>query len=232
MIANRPAPILVFDVNETLLDITALEPLFARCFGDTALLREWFTQLVLYSQTLSIAGLYVPFGEVAVGVLRMVSDIHGIALHEFDVSELQDRMAAMPAHPDVVPGLTRLQDAGFRLVTLTNSAPAPLPSALERAGLAGFFEQNFSVASVRRFKPAPETYAHVAQELGVDHSALCMVACHVWDTIGAQATGCLGALLTRPQNAILSAPGVPLPDFVAPDLTDLAQQLFEAWPAP
>ena len=35
------APIIVFDVNETLLDITALEPLFDRRFGDAAMLRIW-----------------------------------------------------------------------------------------------------------------------------------------------------------------------------------------------
>ena len=232
MTFHRPAPILVFDVNETLLDITTLEPLFARCFGDPDIMRVWFAQLVLYSQTLTLAGVYTPFGELAVAALRMVSEIYGKIILESDVNELRERMGAMPAHPDVQLGLTLLRDAGFRLVTLTNSAPAPSPTPLERAGLAGFFEQNFSVASVRRFKPAPETYAHVATEMGVKSSALCLVACHLWDTIGAQATGCLGALLIRPHNAFLPAAGVPHPDFVAPDLGDLARQFLGTWPAP
>jgi len=232
MTPGRPAPILVFDVNETLLDITALEPLFDRCFGDPAIMRTWFTQLVLYSQTMTLSGLYSPFGELAVGALRMVSEIRSQTLLESDVNELRDRMGAMPAHPDVAPGLTRLRDAGFRLVTLTNSAPAPSPNPLERAGLNGFFEQNFSVDSVRRFKPAPETYAHVATEMGVENSALCLVACHLWDTVGAQAAGCLGAMLTRPHNALLPAAGLPRPDFMAPDLGDLARQFLETWPAP
>lgn len=231
MTFDRPAPILVFDVNETLLDITTLEPLFERCFGNPAIMRNWFAQLVLYSQTMTLSGLYSPFGELAVGALRMVSETHGRIVLESDVNELRERMGAMPAHPDVTPGLTRLRDAGFRLVTLTNSAPALSPTPLERAGLDGFFEQNFSVESVRRFKPAPETYAHVATEMGVKSSALCLVACHLWDTIGAQTAGCLGALLTRPHNAFLPAAGVPRPDFVAPDLGDLARQILETWSA-
>jgi 2-haloacid dehalogenase len=37
----------VFDVNETLLDIEFLAPLFQRLYGDRAALREWFAQLVL-----------------------------------------------------------------------------------------------------------------------------------------------------------------------------------------
>ena len=232
MTVDRRSPILVFDVNETLLDITTLEPLFERCFGDGATMRDWFAQLVLYSQTMTIAGLYTPFGELAVGALCMVAEIHGRTLFERDVNELRDRMGSMPAHPDVVPGLTRLRDAGYRLVTLTNSAPAPSPTPLERAGLDGFFEQNFSVDLVRRFKPAPETYGYVATEMGVKNTALCLVACHLWDTIGAQAAGCRGALLTRPHNALLSATGVPRPDFVAADLGDLASKILALQPAP
>ncbi len=37
-------PLLVFDVNETLLDLEALAPHFARMFGERSSLREWFAQ--------------------------------------------------------------------------------------------------------------------------------------------------------------------------------------------
>jgi 2-haloacid dehalogenase len=40
---NAPAPsICVFDVNETLLDMEFIAPLFQRLFGDRKVLREWF----------------------------------------------------------------------------------------------------------------------------------------------------------------------------------------------
>ena len=44
---DRKPSVLVFDVNETLLDIEALNPLFERVIGDRRVLREWFGQLVL-----------------------------------------------------------------------------------------------------------------------------------------------------------------------------------------
>ena len=226
---NTPASIIVFDVNETLLDITTLEPLFDRVFGSRSVLREWFAQLILYSQTMTLSGLYTPFGELAAGTLRMVASIHGVTVVDNDIDELKERMSTMPAHPDVVPALTRLRDAGFRLVTLTNSAPASSPTPLERAGLDGFFERSFSVEAVRKFKPAPETYRFVAEEMSVEASALCLVACHLWDTIGAQAAGCHGALITRPHNAILPAAEVPIPDLTASQLTDLADQIVLRW---
>ena len=38
-------PVLVFDVNETLLDIDVLNPIFDRIFGVPGRMREWFAQL-------------------------------------------------------------------------------------------------------------------------------------------------------------------------------------------
>lgn len=229
MTQNDAAPILVFDVNETLLDITTLEPFFVRMFGDGLALREWFAQLILYSQTLTLSGLYTPFGDLGVGTLRMVASIHGISVADTDIAELQERMASMPAHPDVVPALTRLRDANFRLVTLTNSPSSSSPTPLQRAGLSDFFEQFFSVHAIQQFKPAPQTYQYVAKTMGVTTPQLCLVACHLWDTIGAQAAGCRSAFITRPHNAILPATEVPTPDFVASDLADLADQLIHRW---
>lgn len=63
--------VLLFDVNETLVDITILEPFFLRVFKNPLVLRSWFAELVLYSQTMTASGLYEPFGNLAVGVLRM-----------------------------------------------------------------------------------------------------------------------------------------------------------------
>ncbi|TVO68440.1 haloacid dehalogenase type II [Denitromonas ohlonensis] len=226
---HKPALILVFDVNETLLDITTLEPLFERVFGDRRVLREWFAQLILYSQTLTLSGIYTPFGELGVGTLRMLGATHGITLADDDIHELKTRMSALPAHPDVVPALTRLRDAGFRMVTLTNSASTASPTPLERAGISHFFEHSFSVEAVQKFKPAPETYRQVAQALGVGMSDLCLVACHLWDTVGAQAAGGRGALVTRPHNAVLPAANVPPPDLCAADLTQLANQIIQRW---
>ncbi|MGO2625198.1 MAG: haloacid dehalogenase type II, partial [Psychrobacter sp.] len=222
MSVNSTHPIIVFDVNETLLDIETLTPLFTRLFDDKLMLREWFAQLVLYSQTMTLSGLYAPFGELGVGALQMTADIHKITLTDDDITELKTLMGKMPAHPDVIPALTKLRDAGFRLATLTNSASSTSPSPLEKAGISQFFEQQFSVETVGKFKPAPETYQMVAKEMSVETSDLCLVASHLWDTIGAQAAGCQGAFLKRPHNAMLPASNVPTPNFMASDLVTLA----------
>ncbi|MDX7951996.1 haloacid dehalogenase type II [Lichenihabitans sp. Uapishka_5] len=224
MSTHRPE-ILVFDVNETVLDIRALEPLFLRLFGRPDAMREWYAQLILHSQSLTLAGSYVPLSTLGGGILRMLGDAHGVPITDDDAEALRHATAALPAHPDVRPGLSRLRAAGFRLVTLTNSAPEPSGSPLERAGIADLFEQQFSVDAVRRFKPAPETYRLVADALAVPLHALCLVAAHIWDTIGAKRLGCQAALVLRPGNAVLPCVGVPQPDWVVSDFMALADRL-------
>ncbi|MFW2589909.1 haloacid dehalogenase type II [Sagittula sp. SSi028] len=225
---RNPVSTLVFDVNETLLDIATLEPLFQRLFGNANVLREWFAELILYSQTITLSGLYTPFGDLAGGVLRMVAENRRVAVSEDDVAELKSLIGSMPAHPEVKPALTRLREAGFKLVTLTNSAPSPSPTPLEKAGIASLFDGHFSVADVGKFKPHRATYQFVADKMDVGTSDMCMVACHIWDIIGAQAAGCQGAFIVRPHNSVLNIPEVPKPDFSSAELVDLADQIISA----
>jgi len=221
--------ICVFDVNETLLDIDSIAPLFQRLFGDRKVLREWFGQLVLYSGAITLSGPYTTFFTLGQGVLKMLGSIYNVSVQQADIEELRTRMLTMPAHSDVPAGLKQLKDAGFRLVTLTNSPPDPQASPLKHAGIDGWFERSFSIDRVRRFKPAPQVYHMVAEELDVPPAAICMVAAHVWDTIGAQSIGCSGALVARPGNAPLPVHGLPQPQAVAPDLPGVATQLIKLW---
>jgi 2-haloacid dehalogenase len=228
MKAPAAPSVLVFDVNETLIDIGALAPLFGERFGDERVLREWFGQLVMYSMTATLAQHYVDFFTLGQGVLRMLGDIYRVDITDDDVHRLQAQMSTMPAHPDVVEGLTALRKNGFRLVTLTNSPHrSGARTPLENAGLAELFEQQFSVESCRAFKPSPSVYRYACQELGVAPADCMMVAAHVWDTLGAQNVGLSAALVTRPGNPPLPVDGLPQPDLVVSDLRQLAERLVD-----
>jgi 2-haloacid dehalogenase len=47
--------VLVFDVNETLIDIESISPLFERVFGDRRVMREWLRHLIMYSMSLTLS---------------------------------------------------------------------------------------------------------------------------------------------------------------------------------
>jgi hypothetical protein len=48
--------IIVFGVNETLLDLDSIRPTFDRIFKEPAAMRLWFANLITYSEALTLAG--------------------------------------------------------------------------------------------------------------------------------------------------------------------------------
>jgi 2-haloacid dehalogenase len=223
-VSRQRSQILVFDVNETLLDVQALAPRFASTFGDAGVLREWFSTVLLYSEVVSLAGPYADFGAVAGAALDMTAAARGVVLSAEDRQQILGGIRSLPAHPEAADALSRLRTAGFRMVTLTNSAPAVVAQQLEHAGLSPFFERMFSVDEVRRFKPAPEPYHYVAKELGVGSRTLRLIAAHAWDVIGAMRAGWAAAFVARPGKVLF--PLAAAPDIVGRDLGEVAEVLI------
>jgi 2-haloacid dehalogenase len=214
-------------VNETLLDLDAIRPTFDRIFNDPAAMRLWFAGLITYSEALTLAGVYVPFTDIGGAVLRMLAATRDITISDADAAELTERFATMPPHPEV-PALRRLRDHGFRLFTLTDNTLEISGRQLERAGVIDVFERRFSVdETVRRHKPAPEAYHSVATALGVDPAGICLIASHVWDTLGAVAAGWQAVLIRREGNAPLDVG--PQPNYIGKDLDAVADQLIERY---
>ena len=221
-------PIIVFDVNETLLDLDTIQPVFDRIFGDPAALRLWFADLITYSEALTLAGVYVPFTDIGAAVLKMLAATRGLTISAADAAELTDRFATMPPHPEVPGALRRLREHGFRLFTLTDNTLAISGRQLEHGGIIDLFERRFSVdETVRRHKPAPEAYHSVGTALDLDPAGICLIASHVWDTIGAGAAGWQTALILREGNAPLDVG--PQPDYIGKDLDAVADQLIERY---
>jgi 2-haloacid dehalogenase len=83
--------------------------------------------------------------------------------------------------------------------------------------------------TVHRHKPAPEAYASVTSALGLDPADVCLIACHVWDTIGALAAGWQAGLILREGNAPLDVG--PQPNYIGDDLDAIADQLITRYAA-
>ena len=217
-------PLIVFDVNETLLDLRVMEPVFERIFQDKGAMRLWFANLILYSSALTLTGCYVPFTDIGSAVMKMLADTRGIGVSEMDKKELLERFSTMPPHPEVPEALRRLRRSGFRLFTLTDNLLEVQTRQLQHGNLLDNFERRFSADAARHHKPSPHAYAYVQAELRVPPSQLLLVACHTWDTIGALAAGWGAALIRREGNDLLAAG--PQPQLVGKDLEEVADQLI------
>jgi 2-haloacid dehalogenase len=218
-------PLIVFDVNETLLDLETMGPVFERIFNDRSALRLWFANLILYSEALTLARVYVPFTDIGAAVLRMVAKTRSVEITSADEQELKERFSTMPPHREVPQALAQLRSAGFRLFTLTDNLLEVQGRQLESGQIIQHFERRFSVDQVvKRHKPAPEAYAYVERELRVPASHLFLIASHTWDTLGAVAAGWGAALIKRPGNEVLEVG--PQPTFVGSDLKVVADKLI------
>lgn len=187
--------VVAFDVNETLLDVSALSGPFAETVGSAITIGEWFARLLHRSLLSNQLGEYRPFGTIAKETLLWLATRAGVDLEEEAAEELISQLTVLPPHPDVRAGLGAL--GGTRLVTLTNGSQAAADLQLANAGLDGHFEAVLSVEAVGRFKPDPEVYRYAARACGVNIEEMLLVAAHDWDVAGAQAAGASGCFVRR-----------------------------------
>ena len=216
--------VLAFDVNETLLDLSALDGLFEEAFGDPALRQLWFAQMLQLAFVGAITDRYVDFTSAQRAALEMLAERRGTELPGAVATAILDRMRELPPHPDVSGALERLAAAGVTLAALTNSPLDVVRDQLRNAGLEDRFAAILSADEVRALKPRREAYALVADTFAIPLADVRLVAAHAWDVAGALAAGCAAAFVARP-GMVLSPLG-PAPDVVGSDLGDVADQLL------
>ena len=217
------APVCVFDVNETLLDLAELDRHFARLFGDRGVRLAWFGQLLQSAMVATITDRYTDFGAVGRAALDMTAARLGVELSDDDREAVVGGMARLPAHPEVPGALRRLEEGGVRLAALTNSTERVARAQLGHAGIIERFEAVLSADAVRRLKPAPEPYRMAADRLGVQPREVLLVAAHAWDVAGALRAGCQAAFVARPGKVL--DPLVEPPELLVADLDELADRL-------
>ncbi len=216
----------VFDVVGTLLDLSALDPLFEQHLGIASARKEWFAELLKCTLTSAATNAYLPFNRLAQAALQSVEELHGRRLSDEAREQILQAMRKLPAYPDVKPGLKLLKESGNRIVALTNSGREAASDALRSAGVLKYFESVLSVENVQRFKPAAEPYRWAAQELKVGISAITLVAAHSWDICGATWAGCQTAFVQRPEQVLSQV--IPRPKYLVAHLMDLAEMVISA----
>lgn len=215
--------LLVFDVNETLSDMSVLTRTFEE-IGAPMLRDAWFAGVLRDGLGLAAAGASAPFAEIASDSLARL--LHGQLPHgEVDgaVERVMDGFRSLPVHPDVAGGIRALAGQGLRLVTLSNGAASVAEGLLERAGVADAFEVMLSVEDAGVWKPARAAYVHALERCRVDAADAMLVAVHPWDTDGAARAGLATAWINRDDR---SYPSYLTPATVeAVSLTALAETL-------
>jgi 2-haloacid dehalogenase len=226
-VSEMDKPLLVFDVNETLIDLQPVGAVLERMWGEKLITRLWYADLVLYAEAVTLADNYVPFTDLGLAVLRMLASADKIAISNDDERAFSEAFSAMAPYPEVPSALRQLRDAGFRLFTLSNSPLDVLERQFGRSGILQYFERCLSVDTPRRYKPAQEAYAYVEAALETPSAGLMLIACHAWDMLGALAAGWRMGFIERPGNAPLGVG--PQPELIGSDLRDVVEQLTQRY---
>lgn len=187
----------VFDVNETLSDLTPIGRRFAELGAPEWLGPYWFAATLRDGMALATGGELGTFAEIGTGNAALLLHRHGVPRAEEGAREILAAFRALPVHPDVHDGVAALAAAGLRLVTLSNGAATVAETLLGEHGLRDRFDHVLSVEDAGVWKPAPAAYAYALRTCGVAPSEAVLVAVHPWDTHGAARAGMATAWLNR-----------------------------------
>lgn len=217
--------VIAFDVNETLLDLRALDPSFEQLLGSASHRGQWFAQMLQLSFVGGLTRNYVDFRTAQLAALHMVAERSGTTVTEEQARALVARMSSLPPHPEVADALASLRTTPLTVVALVNSLRSVGEEQLQNAGIRHLFDAVISGDDVAALKPAPEPYRAVADRFSVDISEVRLVAAHSWDVSGALAAGASAAFIARP-GMVLSPLGAQ-PDIVGADLAEVVAAIIE-----
>jgi len=219
MIKNNQKPVILFDVNETLLDMSPLRERINSILDHTDAFRVWFGLLLQYSLVSNTTGRYYDFPTIAGATLNMAAESFGLSIDEETKKSALGLMTKLNPHPDVEPGLKKLSAAGFRLATLTNSPERVLTDQLDFAGIQGCFESKLSIDAIKKYKPSLNTYQWAAEQLGAGTGNIVMV--------GAGLAGLQTAFISRKGQSLY--PLADRPVFFGKDLLEIAACIEEKY---
>jgi 2-haloacid dehalogenase len=219
---TRPK-VLLFDVYETLLDMSDIENRVNRMLDSKRGYIIWFELFMEYCFVDNCLNRFSDFNAIASATLQMAGKMLHKNLSQDEADEVLDLLTQAPLHEGMHEGFSDLLNQDFRLATLTNSSEKIIRERMERTGLISYFEMVLSAEHVKKYKPCSEVYEWAAKQLKVNLNEILLITSHSWDIAGGANAGMLTAWLKR-QNQMLN-PLAPKPDIVCENLVDLVSQL-------
>ncbi len=221
---QRPK-VIFFDVIETLLDLQAISTSAGKALdGRTDLVPLWFATMLQYSMVDTLTGNYSEFADIGAAALQMVAAENKLPLTQDEArAAIRGPIRTLPPHQDVQPGLKKLKEMGFTLVTLTNSSEAGVSEQMRHAGLEKYFDHYLSIGEIKKYKPDLEVYRWAMAEMGVAPEDAMLFAAHHWDLMGGAAAGMQTVFVTRPGRVLY--PLGTKPDVTVSGVEELAEKL-------
>lgn len=216
---------ILFDINETVLNLSVLKPKFKVTFGNESVLATWFSMLLHSSTVCIMTDVKTDFATLAGTMLEAIAARMGLTLSNSMRDDILSEFANLPPHKDIKHALSALKSAGFRTVAFSNSSLNLISTQITNAGLMEYFDDIISVEKTGSFKPDPTVYKYAATQLNQPLETLRLVATHDWDTHGALSVGMRAAYINR--ASAIYHPLYRQPDIIASTMEDIVKQIIE-----
>ncbi|KAL1886183.1 hypothetical protein Plec18167_000112 [Paecilomyces lecythidis] len=192
--------VIAFDLYGTLLSTESIAKQLAAHFGQEqaqSISTAWRRYQLEYTWRLTSMGRYDPFSNVTRNSLLHALAENGVQLDEKAIEELMTAYDSLSTFPDVIPALTKLASkSNITPVVFSNGTKSMVSNSVFRSKdlspKADFFRDIITVDDVKKYKPAPETYSHLAEKMGKDKSQMgdmWLISGNPFDIVGSRSSG-------------------------------------------
>ncbi len=148
---------------------------------------------------------FEPFSKTTESSLIHALTDSSVSLPQPAIDSLMKAYDALSTFPDVAPALKTLAStSGITAVVFSNGTQTMVTNSVTKspdlAPHAGVFSQFVTVEDVKRFKPHPDVYYHLAQKVGKSRGemgSMWLVSGNPFDVVGARAVGMQAAWVDR-----------------------------------
>ncbi len=193
---------IVFDVNETLLDLSNLKESINTSMQDERAADLWFSNLLHYSLVETVTSSYQDFSAIGKAVFKMIAENNNRKFSDDEVTEILKPTKSLKPHPDVSEGLSQCREEGYDLVAFSNGKPSVLQEQLYQADIDHYFSQILSVAESQKYKPHSGAYEYLLKKIKKSASGTLMVSAHGWDIAGAHRAGMQTCFVKRAESVL------------------------------
>lgn len=148
------------------------------------------------------AGQYDNFFNITRNALRHALSEAGIQLEEEHIKQLMDEYDRLSTFSDVTAALQNLHSRpDIKTVIFSNGTKEMVSNSVLRSQSlsphAELFADLITVDAVRKFKPAPEVYEHLATSTKTKPENIWLITANPFDVVGATKCGIKAAWLDR-----------------------------------
>ena len=215
--------LVIFDVNQTMFSLNALNIKFKEFGLKQSLVNSWFLSVLKEGFSSSLSQQFVNFKTIGKNELTKIFLQNNSPYNNKIIDSIFDEFANLKVHPDIKNSLKYLKKKKIKIVTLTNGSVSNTKLLLKKNNINNFIDRCFSINSFKIWKPAREVYLKTCEKMKIKPGRALMIAAHGWDINGAKLAGLKTAYITRYEKILSDF--YYRPDYVGKDSREIIKKL-------